>query len=55
MKIEFDDKSYINCYKDGDKIIIIIQAKDHNNPLKKISNSVELTSEEFNGLISDVK
>lgn len=54
MKIQFDDKSFIHCYKKEDKIIIIIQAKDYNNPLKKITNAVELTLEEFKQLISDV-
>ena len=54
MKITFDDKSFVNCYKDGDKIIIMIEAKDHMNPLKKITNAVELTFEEFKKLISEV-
>ena len=35
-------------------IIIMIQAKDHENSLKKISNAVELSPEEFKRLISDL-
>jgi tRNA threonylcarbamoyladenosine modification (KEOPS) complex Pcc1 subunit len=56
MKIQFDDKSFIHMYKSdsGDKIVIVIQAKDYNNPLKKITNAVELTEEEFKNLISDI-
>lgn len=55
MKIEFEDKSYIECRKSIDgKIIIIISAKDHNNDLKKITNAVEISVEDFKKLISDV-
>jgi hypothetical protein len=56
MKISFDDKSYVEVRKSdnpGKMIIIIISAKDHDNPLKKITNAVELTQEEFKKLISD--
>lgn len=55
MKIQFDDKSYIDCQKSNDKIIVIISAKDGNDPLKKITNAVELSKEEFIKLISDVQ
>lgn len=55
MKIQFEDKSYINCEKNNEKIIITVAAKDYANPLKKITNSVELTLEEFRELISDVQ
>ncbi len=56
MKIEFSDKSYIECNKSDSpgKIIISIAAKDHQNPLKKTTNSVELSIEEFKKLISEV-
>lgn len=55
MKINFEDKSSIECYKsDNGNIIITIQAKDYENPLKKIINSCEITIEEFTKLISDV-
>lgn len=57
MKITFDDKSYIECSKSANpgKVIITISAKDHTDPLKKITNAVEITVEEFKKLISDVQ
>jgi nitrate reductase NapAB chaperone NapD len=57
MKIQFEDKSYIECRKSDNpgKIIVIISAKDHDNPLKKITNAVEITAAEFKQLISDVQ
>lgn len=56
MKIIFDDKSYIDCQKSNEpgKIVVVISAKDYENPLKKITNAVELTAEEFKKLISDI-
>lgn len=55
MKIQFSDKSFIEAKKIGDgKVLFVIQAKDHENPLKKITNAVELSAEEFKKLISDV-
>lgn len=56
MKISFEDKSFIECRK-SDKpgmITVMISAKDHQNPLMKITNAVELTMDEFKKLISDV-
>lgn len=57
MKITFDDKSYIECRKSDNpgKIIVIISAKDHDNPLKKITNAVEITTAEFKQLVSGVQ
>jgi len=57
MKIVFEDKSYIDCYKSNNpgKIVMVISAKDQSDPLKKITNAVELTAEEFKRLISDVQ
>ncbi len=57
MKIIFEDKSYIECRKSDNpgKVIITISAKDHTDPLKKITNAVEITAEEFKKLISDVQ
>ena len=57
MKITFDDKSYIDCRKSDNpgKIVIIISAKDQENPLKKITNAVEITTAEFKQLVSDVQ
>lgn len=56
MKIEFADKSFVECKKSDNpgKIIITIQAKDYNNPLKKIINSVEIDAEDFKKLISEI-
>lgn len=56
MKIQFDDRSYIECRKSDDgKIIFIISAKDQSNPLKKTTNTVELTVSEFKLLIADIQ
>jgi hypothetical protein len=57
MKIIFDDKSYVDCYKSNEpgKVVMVISAKDGTDPLKKITNAVELTAEEFKKLISDVQ
>lgn len=56
MKILFEDKSYIEIKKtDNDgKIMVIISAKNHNNPLKKTTNAVELDIIQFKNLISDL-
>lgn len=56
MKIQFADGSFVECKKseNSDKIVLIISAKDYQNPLKRIDNAVELTSEEFRKLISDL-
>lgn len=56
MKIEFDDKSYIECRKseNPDKIIITVSAKDKDNLRKRIINAVEISKEDFTKLISDV-
>jgi len=56
MKIEFEDQSYVECYKSDkpDTIVIAISAKDHENSLKKITNAVELSVAEFKSLISDI-
>lgn len=57
MKIDFNDKSYIECRRSDNpgKIFIIISAKDHENPLKKITNAVEIELSQFKELISDLK
>ena len=56
MKITFNDKSYVECRKSDNpgKIIVIISAKSQDNPLKKITNAVEIEASEFKLLISDV-
>lgn len=56
MKIEFDDKSYIECKKSDthNKVIIVISAKDINNKLKRVTNSVEIDLEQFKALYSSI-
>ena len=56
-KIMFDDKSYIEVSKpiaDDSKIILTIVAKDQANPLKRVVNTVEITTEQFKQLVADV-
>lgn len=47
MKIEFEDKSYLEISKSQDKIIISVSAIDYNNPQKTICNSVEISNSQF--------
>jgi len=56
MKIVFDDKSFVECHKSDNpgKIVFTISAKDGTDPLKKITNAVEISADEFRKLISDV-
>lgn len=56
MKIVFEDQSYIEIKKADmpGNISITIQARDHENKLKKITNCVEVSEEEFKKLISDI-
>lgn len=55
-KLLFPDQSYIEIKKSKEpgKILITIQAKDHDNYLKKITNCVEITEEQYRELTSDV-
>jgi len=55
MKIDFNDKSFIDIKKtDDNKIIVHISARDGFDPLKRVNNSVELTSEQCQKLIGDI-
>lgn len=54
MKIEFEDKSYLEIKKNDDKVVVVIQAKDHQNSLKKITNSVEIGLEDFKKIIVEI-
>lgn len=56
MKIEFSDKSHIECVKSENpgKILISIASTDSENRLKKTTNAVELSLEDFKKLISEV-
>ena len=56
MKITFDDKSCLEIKKSNEGgIIIFIQAKDATNSLKKITNSVEISLEQWKSLITDIQ
>lgn len=55
MKIEFEDKSWLEIKKERDKVCIIIQAKDFNNKFKKITNVVEISMEEFFNIVKEIK
>jgi len=58
MKVQFEDRSFIECRvsdQDANEIIITIQAKDYSNPLKKVTNTVKLTLEQFKQLISQIQ
>jgi hypothetical protein len=56
MKIVFEDKSYLDIAKTDDgSVCITIQAKDQTNPLKKITNSVKITKDQLDSLISSIK
>jgi hypothetical protein len=57
MKIQFDDKSYIEVRRSDNpgKVVITISARDHTDAMKKITNAVEITTAEFKQLISDVQ
>lgn len=56
MKIEFPDKSSIEFRKSVEpgKVIILLQAKDHQNELKTTTNSIEITDKQLKFLISDI-
>jgi nitrate reductase NapAB chaperone NapD len=56
MKIEFEDKSYVEFRKSDNpgKVILIISAKSNENSLKKITNAVEIDLNQFKALISDI-
>lgn len=56
MKVIFEDKSYIEVKRSNEqgKILVIISAKDNDNSLKKITNVVEITDDEFKKLLSDI-
>ena len=56
MKIDFEDKSYIECRKSDNpgKVLIIISARNKDNSLKKTTNAVEIDISEFKLLISDI-
>lgn len=54
LKVKFQDGSFIEHTKENNKHIISIGAKSSNDPKKIVVNSVELTEEQFNLLVSDI-
>ena len=56
MKVTFEDKSYLEIKKseDSNKIVVVISAKDYSNPLKKITNSVEIDMSKFKEMINSI-
>ena len=55
MKLEFEDKSYVEIKKSaGGEILVMVSARDADNPLKKIINCVEISEKDFKFLISDM-
>ena len=56
-RITFEDKSFIEIKKasNPDKILVLIQAKDGDNTLKKITNCVELDKTDLETLLADLK
>lgn len=56
MKIQFDDKSYIEFQRSSPgKVLITVLAKDQFNNRKNIINSVEITDDQLQQLISSIK
>jgi len=59
MRIKFDDKSYIDAKRSDDPnkpkhVVIMIGARDAENPLKLNVSAVELTPDQFKTLLVDL-
>lgn len=55
MRIDFDDGSHIEIRLNGPgKVAVILGAKDKDNPLKYVTNTCEITLQEFSNLINDI-
>jgi hypothetical protein len=55
MKIDFDDKSYVELILSAPgKVAIILGAKDGNNPLNTVVNSAEITLKQLAELVADL-
>jgi len=54
MRIDFEDKSYLEIKKSDGKVLIIVQAKDTENPRKNITNICEITIEQFKSLCAEI-
>lgn len=55
MKILFEDSSFVELKKENDSYILTIQAKDHENIRKKITNTVALSKAELMKLLLEFK
>lgn len=56
MKITFDNKgrNYLEIYNRDNKVVIIISAENMGNSLKTIINSAEITTEQFQKIVSEI-
>lgn len=54
MKIDFADKSYVSLESKDGIIVISIGASSQDNPLSMIINTVELSKEDFEKLVSNL-
>jgi len=57
MRIDFKDKSFVSFEHSSSpgKIIISLGAKSFKNPLETVVNSAEISINEFNDLVNDIK
>jgi len=53
--VAFKSESFIELKKVNDQYLITISAKDHFNNYKNIINSVELSKEELDKLLTEVR
>ena len=55
MRIDFEDKSYVEIRRSTEpsKLLLLIQARDYSDPMKRITNSVELTEQQLMQLTSE--
>ena len=56
MKVTFEDSSFIEIkHSDvSDKVSITISAKDHVNPLKRITNACDVSMDDFKKMVKEV-
>jgi hypothetical protein len=55
MKIEFDNENnFVEIIQNKNKITLVLSCQDIKNSLKSIINSVEITKEEWDKLISEI-
>lgn len=55
MRVDFEDGSHIEILLSGPgKVAVILGAKDKDNPLKYVTNSCEISLQEFSNLINGI-